>query len=93
MSPKNLREKKIAKNILTTTVKQNDFSDFLLYKYELHKVLRISAWVISLINNSQKVKKRGPLTTSKYNIKRSFMLNVNKGRSNKVKSLKRVENG
>ena len=37
------KEAKIMKNILAITVKQNDLFDFLLDKYELHKVLRVSA--------------------------------------------------
>ena len=39
------KEAKIIKSILATTVKQNDLFDFLLDKYELHKVLRVSAWI------------------------------------------------
>ena len=42
------KEAKIIKSILATTVKQNDLFDFLLDKYELHKVLRVSAWITRL---------------------------------------------
>ena len=35
-------EAKIIKITLVTTVKQKDLFDFLLDKYELHKVLRVS---------------------------------------------------
>ena len=38
------KEAKIIKNILATTVKLKDLFDLLLDKYELHKVLRVSAW-------------------------------------------------
>ena len=58
------KEVKIIKNILAATVKQKDLFDFLLDKYEIHKVLRVSAWITRFINNSQKIKKTEPLTTS-----------------------------
>ena len=57
------KEVKIIKNILAATVKQKDLFDFLLDKYEIHKVLRVSAWITRFINNCQKIKKTGPLTT------------------------------
>ena len=58
------KEVKIIKNILAATVKQKDLFDFLLDKYEIHKVLRVSAWITRFIDNCQKIKKTGPLTTS-----------------------------
>ena len=58
------KEVKIIKNILAATVKRKDLFDFLLDKYEIHKVLRVSAWITRFINNCQKIKKTGPLTTS-----------------------------
>ena len=42
------KEAKIIKNILATTVKQEDLFDFLLDKYELHKGLKVSAWAQDL---------------------------------------------
>ena len=57
------KEAKIIKNILATTVKRKDLFDFFLDKYELHKVLRISAWITRFINSCRKIKKREPLTT------------------------------
>ena len=57
------KEVKIIKNVLAATVKQKDLFDFLLDKYEIHKVLRASAWITRFINNCQKIKKTGPLTT------------------------------
>ena len=52
------------KNIIATTVKQKDLFDFLLDKYELHKILRVSAWITKFINNCRKFRKKEPLTTS-----------------------------
>ena len=37
--------------------------DFLLDKYELHRVLRVSVWITRFTKNCQKIKKREPLTT------------------------------
>ena len=58
------KEAKIVKNIIATTVKQKDLFDFLLDKYELHKILRVSAWITKFINNCRKFRKKEPLTTS-----------------------------
>ena len=41
---------------------QGDF-DLILHKFDLHKALRISAWILRFINNCRKNKKSGPLTT------------------------------
>ena len=54
MSPEHLKETKIIKNVLATTVKLKDLFDLLLGKYELHKVLRVSTWVTRFISNCQK---------------------------------------
>ena len=74
------KESKIIKNILANTVKQKDLFDFLLDKYKLHKVLRVSAWITRFINSCQKVRERGPLTISEIQCHGSFILKVNKGR-------------
>ena len=58
------KKSKIIKNILATTVKQKDLFDFLLAKYELHKVLKVSPWITRSIKNCQRIKKTEPLTTS-----------------------------
>ena len=48
------REVKILKEhksvVFTTVAIQDDF-DFILHKFDLHKVLRISAWILIFINN------------------------------------------
>ena len=63
---------KLTKNILATTVKKNDLFDFLLDEYELRKVLRVSHQITRFINNCQKVKKRGLLTTSEIQCQEKF---------------------
>ena len=45
------KEAKIIKNTSATTVELKDLFDLLLGKYELHEVLRVSAWVIRFISN------------------------------------------
>ena len=67
-------EAKIIKITLVTTVKQKDLFDFLLDKYELHKVLSASAWITIFINICRKIKKREPLTTSEIQCQDNFCL-------------------
>ena len=55
-------------------VKQKDLFYFLLDKYELHKVLRVSVWITRFINNCRKIKKKGPLTTSEIQCKQKFYI-------------------
>ena len=74
MSPKNLRKNLKLLKILAATAKQNDSFDFLLDKYELHKVLRVSAWITRFINNFEKNKKRGTLTTSEKQCQEKFYI-------------------
>ena len=46
--------------MLATTVMQKERFDLSLDKYELHKVLKVSAWVARFINNCQKkIRKEG----------------------------------
>ena len=63
-SKESVKEAKISKNILATRFKQKYLFDLLLDKYELHKVLWVSAWITRIINNCQKVKKKRSLITS-----------------------------
>ena len=48
------KEAKIIKNMSATTVIPKERFDFSLDKYELHKVLKVSAWVTRFINNCRK---------------------------------------
>ena len=48
--------------MITTVEGQYDF-DLILHKFDLHKALRISAWILRFINNCRKSKKSDPLTT------------------------------
>ena len=49
-------------NVFTTVAIQDEF-DLILHKFDLHKALRTSAWILRFINNCRKNKKSGPLTT------------------------------
>ena len=53
------------------TVKQKDL---LLDKYDLHNVLRVSAWFTRFINNCQKIIKRGPQRTSETKCQEEFYI-------------------
>ena len=68
------KEAKPIKNILATAVKQKDLFEFLLDKYELHKLLRVSGWIRRFINDCQKIKKRGALTTSEIQCQEKFYI-------------------
>ena len=78
------KKSKIIKNILATTVKQKDLFDFLLAKYELHKVLKVSPWITRSIKIVKELRKQSLEQLQKYNVKRSSILNVNT-----VRNLKR----
>ena len=56
------KETKCIKELVTTAIQSNQKSEYsyLLSRYELHKTLRILAWIYRFINNSRKVKKSGP---------------------------------
>ena len=43
-------------------------------KYELHKILRILAWIYRFSNNSKKVKKSGPLTIGEIERRRKYLI-------------------
>ena len=53
------------------TVKQKDL---LLDKYDLHNVLRVSAWFTRFVNNCQKIIKRGPQRTSETKCQEEFYI-------------------
>ena len=74
MSPKNLRKNLKLLKILTATAKQNDSFNFLLDKYELHKVLKISAWITRFINNFERNMKKRILTTSEIQCQEKFYI-------------------
>ena len=58
------KEVKISKGriVIARIEIQNDF-DLIRHKFDLHKALRISAWILRFINNCRKNKKSSPLTT------------------------------
>ena len=62
-SEKEVKISKEHKSIVITIVEIQDDFDLILDKFNLHKVLRISAWIQRFINNCRKNKKSGPLTT------------------------------
>ena len=64
-SEKEVEISKEHKYIVFTTVAIQDDFDLILHKFDLHKVLRISAWILRFINKCRKNKKSGPLTTAK----------------------------
>ena len=68
------KEAKIILKILATTVKLKDLFDLLLDKYELHKLLRVSAWLTRFISNCRKIKKTEPLTTSEIQYQEIFYI-------------------
>ena len=62
-SQKEVKISKEHKSIVFTIVPiQNDF-DLILHKFDLHKALRISAWILRFISNCRKNKKSGPPST------------------------------
>ena len=46
--------------------------------YKLHKVLKVSTWIIRFINNCSKIKERGPLTTSEIQCQDNFYIKQKK---------------
>ena len=82
------KETKCIKELVTTAIQSNETSEYhyLLSKYELHKTLRILAWIYRFMNNSRKVKKSGPLTTEEIEGE-SILLSKPRGKWNIVKSL------
>ena len=62
-SEKEVKISKERKSIVFTTVAIQDDFDLILHKFDLHKALRTSAWILRFINNCSKNKKSGSLTT------------------------------
>ena len=60
----------------------------ILHKFDLHKTLRISAWILRFINNCRKNKKSGPLTTAELVNQKKFYI---KREQEKVVSSDRFE--
>ena len=50
-SEKEVKISKVYKSIVFTTVATQDDVDLILHKFDLHKALRISAWILRFINN------------------------------------------
>ena len=69
-----MKEAKIIKNILATTFKQEDLFGFLLDKHQLHKVLRVSAFITRFLKNCRNIKERGPLRTSEIQFQEKFYI-------------------
>ena len=63
MSGKEVKISKEHKSIVITTVEVKDDFDLILYKLNLRKALRISAWILRFINCCRKSNKSSPLTT------------------------------
>ena len=70
------KETKCIKELVTTVIESNQKSEYnyLLSKHELHKNLRILAWIYRFINNSRKVKKSSPLTTEEIDRRRKYLI-------------------
>ena len=87
-SDKEVKISKERKSIVIRTVEIQDDFDLILYKFDLHKALRISAWILRFINNCRKNKKPGPLTTVELGNQKNFYI---KGEQEKVVSSDRFE--
>ena len=73
-SEKEVKVSKEHKYIVITAVEIQDDFDLLLHKFDLHKALRISAWILRFINNCRKNKKSGPLTAAELVNKKKFYI-------------------
>ena len=87
-SEKEVEISKEHKYIVFTTVAIQDDFDLILHKFDLHKTLRISAWILRFINNCRKNKKSGPLTTAELVNQKKFYI---KREQEKVVSSDRFE--
>ena len=63
-SPESMAQRKLQQEVFAIGVKTRDF-DLVLWKFELRKAVRIGAWVMRFLHNSQysSSKTKGPLTT------------------------------
>ena len=55
------KESKLIKEVLATTTEKTDDYHMTLSKHQLHKTLRVTAWISRFINNCRKIKRTGPL--------------------------------
>ena len=67
-------EAKLEKQIVVITIETTSAFDKYLEKYELHKPLRVSAWVNRFIKNCHHSKQSDPLTTSEIEKQRKFYI-------------------
>ena len=74
LSVESQKEAKPGKQILANTVETTSTFDTLLEKFELHKVLRVTAWVNRFIQNCRHSKESGPLKTSEIEKHRKFYI-------------------
>ena len=58
------QEAKIIKELMSTTLQENDTFDKLMSKFDLWKCIRVIAWINRFITNCKKKKINRPLTTS-----------------------------
>ena len=86
-SEKEVKISKERKSIVFTTVAIQDDFDLILHKFDLHKALRISAWILRFIN-CRKNKKSGSLTTAELVDQKKFYV---KREQEKVVSSDRFE--
>ena len=87
-SEKEVKISKERKSIVIRTVEIHDDFDLILHKFDLHKALWISVWILRFINNCRKNKKPGPLTTVELVNQKNFYI---KGEQEKVVSSGRFE--
>ena len=66
------QEAKIIKELMSTTLQENDTFDKLMSKFDLWKCIRVIAWINRFITNCKKKKINGPLTTSKIKEQRTW---------------------
>ena len=87
-SEKEVKISKEHKSIVITAVEVQDDFDLILNEFDLHKALRISAWILRFINTCRKNKKSGPLTTVELVNQKTFCI---KCEQKKVASSDRFE--
>ena len=73
-SEKEVKISKEHKPIVFTTISIQDDFDLILHKFDLHKALRVSAWILRFISSCRKNKKSGPLSTAELVNKKKFYI-------------------
>ena len=65
-SPESMAERKLQQEVFAVGVETRDDFDLVLWRFELRKAMRIGAWVMRFLHNSQNSssKTKGPLTTA-----------------------------